>query len=290
MNSDFNSQLPACSRGDVVTIDNRRYRVGELIHQGNDSRIHSAELIEGGGDSAFVVKYYTCRRGDEVWNGAMREIEAALTLEKCRHTVRLQGYSVQEAEGGICEIFLFMDRLQCCTEIFSSGRAEERSIIGLCADISDALRFMRRKGLVHGDVKPSNIYYSALEGWQLGDFGSVMRSGERPKFVSEGYCSPEARRGEACGIRSDIYSLGIAAYKLLSGGKLPFCDKPCELLEDEDVYRAIERRLSGEPIPPIDGVSSQLNKILLKMCEYEPKKRSAGLLISALKFKSLRLC
>ncbi len=288
MSDDLGSQPHTCSCGDVVAIGDRYYRMGEPIHQGNDSRIHSAELIKGGCGSAFVVKYYICRRGSEAWIGAMKEIEAALKLKKCRYTVRLRDYSIRETGGGICEIFLLMDRLCCCTEVFGCRRAEERRIIELCVDILHALSFMRRKGLVHGDVKPSNIYYTESDGWKLGDFGSVMKIGERPKFVSEGYCSPEARRGGACDIRSDVYSLGITAYKLLSGGRIPFCDKPCELLEDGEVYRAIERRLSGEPIPPIDGVSERLNKILLKMCEYDPARRFAGVSALVLKLEGLK--
>lgn len=248
-------------------INGLYYRPGQMIHQGNNSRIYSADLIDGGGDSAVVIKCYSCRRNDEIWDIAMRETEAALILDKCRHTVKLRGYSVRLAkEAEQYEIFLLMDRLPCCTDIFGSERADERRVTELCRDISDALRFMRRKGLAHGDVKPSNLYYSRSEGWQLGDFGSVMRKGERPRFVSEGYCSPAARRGEVYDIRSDFYSLGMTAYKLLSGGRLPFCDRPCEQMEDDAVYRAIERRLSGAPIPPIDGVSAEANRLIMKLC------------------------
>lgn len=195
----------------------------------------------------------------------MREIEAALMLAKCRHIVKLRGYSVRKAEETY-EIFLLMDRLPCCTEMFSGERADEGRVTALCRDITDALKFMRRRGLAHGDVKPANLYYCQAEGWQLGDFGSVMSRGERPRFVSEGYCSPEARRGEAGSLRSDLYSLGITAYHLLSGGRLPFCDRPCDQMEDDEVYAAIERRLRGEPIPPIEGVSAEINQMVLKLC------------------------
>lgn len=274
MNGDFDCKINDCPRCDVVIIDNRHYQLGDVIHQGNYSRIHSAELLDSGCGSAFVVKYFVCHFGDEIWHSAIREIEAALMLTGCRHIVKLHGYSIRERMDGIYEIFALMDRLECSTDIFGSYMAVEDKVIKLCRDILKALKFMRRKGLVHGDVKPSNIYYSQSAGWQLGDFGSVTLRGERPKFVSEGYCSPEARRGEVCDIRSDIYSLGITAYKLLSNGRLPFCDKPCELMEDGEVYYAIERRLSGEPIPPIDGVSRKLNNIITKMCEYDPRKRT----------------
>lgn len=258
-------QQQAFTGGDPVIVNGRGYRLGPLLHEGHNSRIHAAALMDGGGDSAFVIKSYACRCGDEVWEIAMREIEAALLLAKCRHIVKLRGSSVRRTSDDTYEIFLLMDRLFCCTEIFGSERADERRVKALCEDISDALRYMKRKGLVHGDVKPSNIYYRQGEGWLLGDFGTVMRRGERPRFVSEGYCSPEARRGERCNSRMDFYALSMTAYKLLSGGRLPFCERPCEQLDDSEVYRAIERRLSGESIPPIDGVSAEMNDMVLKL-------------------------
>lgn len=261
----FRHQRQAASGGDSVVINRRNYRLGALLHQGDNSRIHAAYPMDGGGDSAVVIKCYVCRRGDKVWDIAMREVEAMRLLSKSRHIVKLRGCSVRRCGDGTYEIFLLMDKLTCCTEIFGSGRADEACVRELCADIADALRSMKRKGLVHGDVKPSNLYYSQDEGWQLGDFGSVMCRGERPRFVTESYCSPEARRGEKCDIRFDLYSLGMTAYRLLSGGRLPFCDKPCDQLDDDEVYRAIERRLSGEPIPPIDGVSAETNNLVFEL-------------------------
>ena len=252
----------AASGGDSVVINGRDYRLGSLLHEGRSSRIYAASSADGGGTSDFVIKYYVCRRGDEVWDVAMRELEAMQLLAKDRHIVKLRGYCARRKADGTYKIFLLMDKLTCCADFLGGGKADEGRVRELCADIADALKGIKHKGLVHGDVKPSNIYHNQAEGWQLGDFGSVMRRGERPRFVSEGYCSPEAWRGEKCDIRFDFYALGITAYKLLSGGRLPFCDRPCEQMEDDEVYRAIERRLNGEPIPPIDGVSPEMNDLV----------------------------
>ena len=94
-----------------------------------------------------------------------------------------------------------------------------------------------------------------------------------PQHGSEGYLTPEAARGESCDIRADLYSLGITVYKLLSGGRLPFCDLPCAEMSDSDVYLAIRRRLSGEEIPPLPGVNCQVNNLLRKLCRFRREDR-----------------
>ena len=257
------------SSGDVP-INGERYRLGELIHQGTDSRIYTAYQTNGGRDPAafFAVKVIGCDRGDARWERALREIEAGLLMRRCRHAVRLLGYSVRQS-GAHAELFLLMEKLSCCTDL----APDTREVLRMCADVCDALALLRRKGLVHGDVKTSNIFSHPVCGWQLGDFGSVGRVGEIAEYGSQGYCAPEVWRGEPRDSRADVYSLGMTAYRLLSGGRLPFCPMPCDRMEDEAVYQAIERRMNGEPIPPIEGISSPINRVLLKMCAFRPENR-----------------
>ena len=260
--------------GDVV-INGAVYRMNELIHQGNDSRVFSAALWQGGRDSAFVnsrfvIKCYTCQRDSAVWRRALREIEAGRMLRKCPYIVRLRGYSVLSENGGeACRVFLLFDRLQCLDDM---RLADSRDVWTMGRDICFALEALRKKGLVHGDVKPRNIYYDGGR-WLLGDLGSVCVSGEVPEYGSEGYCSPEAMRGEPCDIRADLYSLGISLYKMLNRGRLPFCALPCDGMEESGVYDAIQRRLSGEEIPPLSGVRREVNDLVMKLCRFDRRDR-----------------
>ena len=86
------------SSGDVP-INGERYRLDELIHQGTDSRIYTAYQTNGGRDPAafFAVKVIGCDRGDARWERALGEIEAGLLMRRCRHAVRLLGYSVRQS-------------------------------------------------------------------------------------------------------------------------------------------------------------------------------------------------
>ncbi len=270
MTNDNRQFIPASGAGiggSGVLINGIRFTPDALLHQSSDSRIYSAHSDEGGRDSAFVVKEYTCRRGDSVWKKAMREIEAGEMLRRCPAILPLLGYSVR-AEEEAYRVFLLFERLECAADRrFSVSEAE-----ALCRDICRALEALRRKGLVHGDVKPSNLYRRG-EKWLLGDFGSVCVSGEVPTYRTDGYCSPEAYRGEACDIRSDLYSLGITLYTLLTGGRLPFCGALCAEMSEEAVYRAIEQRMEGGRFPPPEGISGNLSAILMEMCESDRRKR-----------------
>lgn len=267
-------------------INGAAFRLNQLIYQGTDSRVFSAESLNGDGDSAFVIKCCECPQGGEVWRKAMREIEAGTILRGCSNIVPLLGHSVAaDRSRPFYRIFLLFDRLQCLEgmEITDSGE-----VLKICRDICLALGFMKKKRLIHGDVKPQNIYYDGAK-WLLGDLGSVCVTGEVPLYGSEGYLSPEAFRGEPCDIRSDLYSLGIAMYKLLSGGRLPFCPAACAGMNESDVGLCIQRRLSGEAIPPVSGVSAEVNELLIRMCCFESRGRFRNPYEVAKNAKKLRL-
>lgn len=98
----------------------------------------------------------------------------------------------------------------------------------LLAALLDALRYAHGKGIVHRDIKPANVLFDEHGTPQLADFGVALRTlnSERLTQVgltvgSTGYMSPEQARGMAVDARSDLYSVGVLAYELLTG-HLPF--------------------------------------------------------------------
>lgn len=266
MMSNLNYQCSEYPCGEQIIINNAAYRIGSLINKGTDGRIYAAHSKDGM-DSA--VKYFRCVYGDELWLSALREIEAFIRLAKCAYTVKMLGYCARKDDNGDAEVFILMERMECCSQMNMS----EMLTLQMAADVSLALEYIGRRGLVHCDVKPSNIFLSSSGVWQLGDFGCMQRKGKCIRRGSPAYCSPEAYRGERCDIRSDIYSLGIVIYKLLCGGRFPFCRESAHLMRESDVDCAIERRLSGEQISRASELSGEMNDLLLEMCEFDPNKR-----------------
>jgi serine/threonine-protein kinase PpkA len=98
----------------------------------------------------------------------------------------------------------------------------------LLSHLLDALGYAHGKGIVHRDIKPANVLFDEHGTPQLADFGVATRAVNNQRLTqvgltvgSTGYMSPEQARGMAVDARSDLYSVGVLAYELLTGS-LPF--------------------------------------------------------------------
>jgi hypothetical protein len=128
-------------------------------------------------------------------------------------------------------------------------------LIGVVAQILDALAYLHGRGIVHRDLKPSNILLDLDGTVRVLDFGLASRLDRTTAISQEGaivgtlaYLSPEQYRGEAATAASDLYALGCMMFQLLTG-ELPFQGSPAQALAgrmDRPPPR-VDARVSGAP-------------------------------------------
>jgi serine/threonine-protein kinase len=210
----------------------------------------------------------------------LREARMAAGLEH-PHIIPIYDVGV---EGDIYYIAMRFIEGQSLKIIIKQGALPPQWVAGVINQVASALDYAHKQGVVHRDVKPSNILIGNDGNVALTDFGIAIGSAGS-RLTKTGclagtpeYMSPEQAKGEKVDYRSDIYSLGIVAYEMLTG-RAPFVS---------DTPHAVLLAQIGTPPPMLrmfqPSISPAVEMTVLTALAKEPEQRygSAGELARAL--------
>jgi serine/threonine protein kinase len=152
----------------------------------------------------------------------------------------------------------------------------EKDALRLASRICEALSHMHEQGVIHRDLKPHNIMICFDGTIRIMDFGNSKSIGRRfpftgftPAMGTPKYMAPEQVTGRRGDERTDIYSLGVMLYEMVTG-TIPFTDT------NEDMFVAMNARVTGDPVAPRKlncDLSEQVEEIILHAMERDPRNR-----------------
>ncbi len=219
-----------------------------------------------------------------------REAQTAASLEH-QHIVPVYDYGLQRGTSYVVMRLLtggtLADRLND-TLTNEKPLPAPREVADLLKQIASALDYAHARGVIHRDVKPSNIMFDGQGVAFLVDFGIAKLievtgaglTGTNMTMGTPSFMPPEQWRGETVTPASDQYSLAVIAYQLLVG-KLPF--------EATTPYALMHKHLNEPPPPPHlerSGISESITTVLVQALAKQPEDRYADCLTFATTFES----
>lgn len=207
--------------------------------------------------------------GEEEKARFLREAQAAAALD---HPNIYTVYEIKEVDRHTFIAMAYIDG-QSMDKKIESGSLEFEQALDIAIQIADGLQEAHEKGITHRDIKSANIMMTQKGQAKIMDFGIAHLKGEKTitktgaALGTPSYMSPEQIKGEEVDHRSDIFSLGILFYEMITA-KLPF--------RGEYKLAVMHSILYEDPTPPESHdvkIPKIIQSVILKAIEKEPANR-----------------
>jgi beta-lactam-binding protein with PASTA domain/predicted Ser/Thr protein kinase len=254
----------------IGNVFDGRYRIERKLGTGGMADVYLAEDQELGRRVAIKILNDRHAADDQFVERFRREAKNAAGLS---HPNIVSVYDRGTAEGTYYIAMEYLDGRSLKELIVSRGPAPVKTAVEYARQILAAVGFAHRNGIVHRDIKPHNVLVAGDEGrLKVTDFG-IARSGasqmtEVGSIIGTAqYLSPEQARGSPVDQTSDLYSVGVVLYELLTG-QVPFTgETPLEIAM---------KHLSEVPKPPSElrpEVPHDLDLVVLRALAKDPADR-----------------
>jgi serine/threonine-protein kinase len=256
-----------------------RYRLDELVARSGMASIFKATDLDSGQTVAIKIPHPEMEADPLLFDRFKREEDIGRKLDHpgvmkvLQPTVDASGKPNERSQ-----IYMVMEWVpgRLLRNIVSEeGKLPPERAARITGEILKALDYIHRHGVVHRDLKPENIMVDPDDQIKLIDFGLAGQEGARRLTFANftqvmgtpNYISPEQVKGKRGDARSDLYSVGVMLYEILTG-KCPF-DGP-------NPFAIMNERLLNNPVPPREldpAISPELQEIVYRALERDPQNR-----------------
>ncbi len=257
-----------------------RYEILELIGTGGMANVYKALCHRlNRYDAVKIMRDDTA--ADECFRKRFRTESQAVAM--LSHPNIVSVYDVSHNENIEYIVMELVDGITLKQYMKEHGALPTDEVLNFSIQIARALAHAHSKGIIHRDIKPQNVMLLKDGLIKVADFGIAALQNDIEESTNETvgsvhYIAPEQARGAAADARSDIYSLGIVMYEMMTG-RLPYVGK-------SDVEVAV-KHMNTEAVPPraiVPGIPEELERICLKAMatDINDRYQSAGELLSDL--------
>lgn len=248
----------------------KRYEIVELIGRGGMAYVYKARDLKLNRYVAVKVLREEYTESEQFIKKFDRESQAVACLS---HPNIVGVYDVGVQDNIYYIVMEYIDGITLKQYLLRKGKIEYIEATRFVVDISNALRCAHENKIIHRDIKPHNILLTRDLVPKVADFGiaraitSSTVTMTNQTMGSVHYISPEQARGGFVDERSDLYSLGILYYELLTG-KLPF--------DEENTVTIAIKHIQENIVPPKKvepGIPEMVNRIVVKLTEKKPDDR-----------------
>ena len=257
----------------IGTVLMERYRLEERIGEGGMAAVFRALDLRTGHRVAVKFLKQELQANPEFLDRFRREATAASRMS--HHNI-VNLLDIGDNPTAPYLVFEYVDGKTLKEIITEHGRLSQATAVQIAIRILSALRHAHEAGVIHRDIKPQNILVDRQGYIKVSDFGIarmvgtnsfVYEDGKQSVMGSVHYFSPEQASGEMATIASDIYSVGVVLYEMLTG-KVPF--------EGETPVAVAMQHLHADPAPvraAAPDVSQAVENVVLKAMSKDPKDR-----------------